>query len=1372
MKTLSWNSRGLGNPRGIRNLRDLVRKEDPDILFIQETRLRVSEMDRCKRSLGLENCLAVSCEGRRGGLALFWKLEVDLTILQYSKNHIHAIIAEEEQESRRWFLTGIYGFPEVASRHLTWTLMRSLKNVDNLGWLLIGDFNEIIHQAEKWGGVDRPEWQMKNFRDAIDDCGIKDLGYQGCPYTWSNRRGESECISARLDRALANEVWCLNNPLASVIHGSVAYSDHTPLWVDTTGYQTSRRGHRPFRFESMWSGEEGCSKLIKEAWRERSKGDGIKTLMQWTQMVGEKLKVWNKKSFGNVKVKLAEAKENLSQLQKKDPVGLNSQENMSAREEVNKWLGREEEMWHQRSKALWIQAGDQNSRYFHSKASHRKKKNTIKRLQDEQNQWKEGRDMEELVVNYFQQLFSSSEERDHTESAARVESKVTSRMNEELKKPFTAAEVNLALSQMHPTKAPGPDGMPPLFYQKYWSTIGSSVSEAVLESLNTGVFPKELNHSFICLIPKKQNPTKVVDFRPISLCNVLYKLMSKAIANRLKALLPMLISASQSAFVPGRLITDNVLVAYEIVHFLRHRRGGKKGYMSIKLDMSKAYDRVEWDFLERIMVQMGFETRWINLIMYCVTSVFFSVMLNGVPTGCIKPTRGLRQGDPLSPYLFLLCTEGLVSMLKQAALNSMIPGIRICRGAPTINHLLFADDSVIFCKADVQTNLELQRILKRYELASGQKLNMDKTSMVFSSNVSSPMQEEIRNMWGGSAIQQYEKYLGLPPMISRKKANAFSDIKSRVWKKLQCWKEKQLSQGGKEILLKAVALAIPTYAMSCFKLPDCLFRELESLMARFWWGRTENNKRIHWVSWKNLCKSKYQGGLGFKELKLFNTALLAKQGWRLVTQSKSLLYQVFKAKYFPKGEFLDSKLGHNPSYAWRGIWETRVFLKQGCQKRVGDGKNIRIWHDYWIPGHRNVLHDHSVEESQDRKNETVDTLINGETRWWDISKVRALFNPIIAEKILKIVICPEGYEDRWMWSEERSGEFSVRSAYKLLQKGLYDAVGQSSNSSSLNSLWKAIWKMKLPLKIRIFAWKLCKDCLPTGLNLIKRHVDIDPKCCLCAEQNEDLSHAIVYCPQLIEFWKGQLPKLFDIQKPILFIDLINHVHNKGTTEELQFFCLIAWSFWYRRNRKIHDLVVLPIKQVVDHALSVQSSFVSCSQQKNPDHIKLNGLWSPPPEGFLKLNVDGALFFDQKKAGIGAVLRDGRGEVILAASKMECYIEEPETIELVAILRGLQLCIQSGISKLVVESDCKLLVEILQQEPQQDASQLGNLTSEVKRLMSLFEICLCKHVSRVGNRAAHKLARMAWNVDDLVVWGESVPEPIAHVIWVDKVSCNP
>ncbi|XP_042939615.1 uncharacterized protein LOC122274667 [Carya illinoinensis] len=387
-----------------------------------------------------------------------------------------------------------------------------------------------------------------------------------------------------------------------------------------------------------------------------------------------------------------------------------------------------------------------------------------------------------------------------------------------------------------------------------------------------------------------------------------------------------------------------------------------------------------------------------------------------------------------------------------------------------------------------------------------------------------------------------------------------------------------------------------------------------------------------------------------------------------------------------------------------------------------------------IPGYRDLLHEHIGGESQDSKTETVDTLISGETRWWDTSKVQALFNPIIAEKILKIVICPEGYEDRWMWTEKRSGEFSVRSAYKLLQKGIYDAEGQSSNSSSLNSLWRAIWKMKLPLKIRIFAWKLCKNCLPTGLNLIKRHVDIDPKCCLCAEQDEDLGHAIVFYPQLIEFWKSQLPKL--------------------------------------RNRKIHDVVVLPIKQVVDHALSIQSNYASCSQQKNLNHTKLNGFWSPPPEGFLKLNIDGALFFYQKKARVGPVLRDGRGEVIFAASKIECFIEGPKTIELVAVLRGLQLCIQSGISKLMVESDCKLLVEKLQQESQQDASHLGNLTFEVKRLMSHLDVRLCKHVSCLDNSVAHKLARMAWNVDDLVVWGESVPESIAHVIWVDKFSCNP
>ena len=187
-------------------------------------------------------------------------------------------------------------------------------------------------------------------------------------------------------------------------------------------------------------------------------------------------------------------------------------------------------------------------------------------------------------------------------------------MNEELLRPFVAEEVSLALKQMDVDMAPSTDGLPPLFYKQFWDKVGREVTEAVLSALNTGTIPKAINHTFLTLIPKIQSPRKVTDFRPISLSNVLYKLIAKVLANRLKPRLPQLISETQSAFMSERLITNNILVAHETLHHLKSKRFGKIGFMALKLDMRKAYDKVEWKFLEQIMQKMGFAPKWIQLI--------------------------------------------------------------------------------------------------------------------------------------------------------------------------------------------------------------------------------------------------------------------------------------------------------------------------------------------------------------------------------------------------------------------------------------------------------------------------------------------------------------------------------------------------------------------------------------------------------------------------------------------------------------------------------------------------------------------------------------------------------------------------------------
>ena len=196
--------------------------------------------------------------------------------------------------------------------------------------------------------------------------------------------------------------------------------------------------------------------------------------------------------------------------------------------------------------------------------------------------------------------------------------------------------------------------------------IGDDVIDSILTFLNSASLPEHLNHTFITLIPKKKNPEYASDFRPISFCNVLYKIFSKALANRLKSILPKIITEHQSAFTKSRIISYNILIAFESLHSMQ-KHIGKYGLMAIKLDMSKAYDRVEWPYLAAVMKKLGFNDRWIKLLMLCVTTVSYSVIVNGEPKGLIHPSRGIRQGDPISPFLFLPCTEGFHGLINQAA---------------------------------------------------------------------------------------------------------------------------------------------------------------------------------------------------------------------------------------------------------------------------------------------------------------------------------------------------------------------------------------------------------------------------------------------------------------------------------------------------------------------------------------------------------------------------------------------------------------------------------------------------------------------------------------------------------------------------------
>jgi hypothetical protein len=247
--------------------------------------------------------------------------------------------------------------------------------------------------------------------------------------------------------------------------------------------------------------------------------------------------------------------------------------------------------------------------------------------------------------------------------------------------------------------------------------------------------------------------------------------------------------------------------------------------------MSKAYDRVEWLFLEKMMRKMGFAEDWINRIMLCVTLVSYQVRVNVSLSDVIVPERGLRQGDPLSPYLFLICAEGFSSLLNKAEVEGELEGIRICHSAPSFNHILFADDSLVLIKVNSESARSLQNILQLYEVCSGQTVNYDKSSVMFSENTRSRHRNQVLAALNISSQARTEKYLGLPVHVGRSRKKTFQYLLKRIWKKIQGWKERMLSKMGKDILIKACAQAIPTFAMSCFDLTKSLCEEMSTMIC-------------------------------------------------------------------------------------------------------------------------------------------------------------------------------------------------------------------------------------------------------------------------------------------------------------------------------------------------------------------------------------------------------------------------------------------------------------------------------------------------------------------------------------------------------------
>ena len=353
-----------------------------------------------------------------------------------------------------------------------------------------------------------------------------------------------------------------------------------------------------------------------------------------------------------------------------------------------------------------------------------------------------GKILKAKAVEFFSRLYADEGEATRQWQLSGHIPTLTMEEVEALAAQVTKDEVQNAVFQMSPLKAPGMDGIQALFFQKHWSVVGESLFLAIKDIFDGGSIDEAVCKTLIVLIPKKDKPENFSQFRPISLCNTFYKIITKIIANRFKVIMNKVVAPMQSSFVPGRQITDNIIITQEVVHSMRTRKG-RVGFMAVKVDLEKAYDRLGWDFIADTLKDVGIPGRLSSVIMKCLTGTTMQICWNGEVSEAFRPARGVRQGDPLSPYIFVLCMERLSHLITQEVRLGHWQAINLGKKSPPLSHLFFADDLVLFCKASVEQVLVIEKVLNYFCECSGQRLSKEKSVVFFSRNVNGNTAETI-----------------------------------------------------------------------------------------------------------------------------------------------------------------------------------------------------------------------------------------------------------------------------------------------------------------------------------------------------------------------------------------------------------------------------------------------------------------------------------------------------------------------------------------------------------------------------------------------------------------------------------------------------
>lgn len=594
----------------------------------------------------------------------------------------------------------------------------------------------------------------------------------------------------------------------------------------------------------------------------------------------------------------------------------------------------------------------------------------------------------------------------------------------------TLEEVRKTVFGMKRLGSPGPDGIQAIFYQRFWDVVGETITRFVNEALRTSKIPVGMLEAFITLIPKNERPKSASDFRPITLLNVIFKVVSKVLVNRLRPLMKKFIGPFQNSFLPGRSTMDNIVLAQEVMHGLRHKKG-KKGFMMIKLDLHKAYDSLDWGFLESVLRKVGFPECIIDLILFSLRESSISILWNGERLPPLGVSRGLRQGDPLAPYLFILAMEVLLWEIQDEVQRGRWKPVKITRGGMELSHLFFADYLILFGEATEDQTRTILACVERFSRRSGLTINFSKSLIYCSPNTCHRVRRRIGETAGIPVSENMGRYLGIPILQERVSKKTFDYILDSMKKKLAGWKANSLSFAGHRILTQSALATIPVYTMQAMAIPRGTCEEIDRTCRNFLWGDNQESKKMHLVRWEEVCKPREFGGLGLRQARDFNDALLAKLAWQMHTMPDKLWVKAMRSKYVKQGDFATAQVPVNASWEWKSIVRGREIIEANVGWRVGNGRSINFWTDRWI-GDRSLCQEESIAIPGDIATLKVSDFIL-HSRSWDVAKLQDVLPEEIVNAIRAIPIpIREDTVDTLIWPKNTQGTFTVRSAYDAI----------------------------------------------------------------------------------------------------------------------------------------------------------------------------------------------------------------------------------------------------------------------------------------------------------------------------------------------------